>query len=98
MPIENIPAFIAKLQALYTKTTGATIKSPGSGPKKTIQKGGKEKKEEKAKEKKAPKEKKEPPAKPTMEDLDADLVSYTAQRGAEGEPAEEIVADAPAAE
>ena len=86
MPLEAIPGFITKLQALYAKTTGSPIKkSPGSGPKVTIGKGGKAAKEAKAKEgkPKEKKEKKEPPPKPTMEDLDAELMSYTAQRGAE---------------
>ena len=90
VPLEAIPGFIAKLEAAYRKTTGmaAAKKSPGSGPKVTIGKGGKAKKEEKKGEKK-PKEKKAPPPKPTMEDLDADLVSYTAQRAEAGaeEPA-----------
>ena len=59
-------------------------KSPG-GPK-GIAKGGKAAKEQKSAEKKK-KEKKEPPAKPTLEDLDAELMNYTAARGAESEEA-----------
>jgi hypothetical protein len=98
VPLESIPGFIKRLEAMYQKTTGEPVKkSPGAGPKATIAKGGKAAKEDKAKEGK-PKEKKEkkekePPApKPTMEDLDAELASYTAQRGSE--PAEEAPAAA----
>jgi len=88
VPLEAIPGFIGKLEALYAKTTGQTprdkSKSPG-GPK-GIAKGGKAAKEQKSAEKKK-KEKKEPPAKPTLEDLDAELMNYTAARGAESEEA-----------
>jgi len=96
VPLEAIPGFIQKLQTMYTKTTGESPvkKSPGSGPKVTIAKGGKAKKEEKAKEAKPKKEKKEPPPKPTMDDLDADLMTYTAQRGAEASAEEAAPAEA----
>ena len=80
MPLEAIPGFIQKLQALYTKTTGQKgKKSPGGGPKATIAKGGKKKTQK-------PKEKKKPEKPKSMEDLDNELTSYTAQRGAEPEP------------
>merc|ERR1719502_255614 len=95
VPLEAIPGFITRLQGLYSKTTGQKLKSPGSGPKATIGKGAKTKKEQKAKEKK---EKKEPPAKKSMEDLDAELMSYTAQRGVEDAPVGEAAAEAPPAE
>ena len=91
MPLESIPAFIARLQACYQRATGTKMpqgkKSPGSGPKATIAKKDKNKKEKK------PKEKKAPPKKMSMEDLDAELVGYTAQRGAEDVP----IAEEPAA-
>jgi len=78
VPLEAIPGFVQKLQAMYSKATGQRMKSPGGakspggGPKKTI--GKKDKKPNKPKEKQKP---------ATMEDLDADLVGYTAQRGAD---------------
>ena len=88
MPIEAIPGFIQKLQALYVKTTGqaASAKSPGSGKKspggpKGITKGGKGK----TKVVKVAKKEKSKPV--SMEDLDKDLMSYTAARGAEDAPA-----------
>merc|ERR1719399_603061 len=84
VPLEAIPGFIAKLQGLYTRTTGTKIaanKSPGkTGPKATIAKG------KKAKKPNEKKEKKESAPKKTMEDLDAELMSYTAQRGADEAP------------
>ena len=91
VPLENMPAFITKLQQLYQKTTGTAMKkSPGAGgPKATIGKGAKAKKEEKkgAKEKK-PKE--VPAPKKSLEELDAELTSYTAQRNADDDvPVEE---------
>ena len=89
MPLENMPAFIARLTSLSEKTTGTAIKkSPGSGPKATIAKGGKAKAQQK--EKKKPKEKKEPPAPKTMEDLDAELLNYTAARASEGAAPAEV--------
>merc|ERR1719421_815078 len=88
VPLEAIPGFIAKLQGLYTRTTGTKIaanKSPGkTGPKATIAKG------KKAKKPNEKKEKKEPAPKKTMEDLDAELMSYTAQRGADEAPPAEV--------
>ena len=86
VPLEAIPGFVSRLEALYKKTTGEAVKkSPGSGPKPTIAKGGKAAKEAKGKEKpkKEKKEKEAPPPKPTMEDLDAELANYTSLRGAE---------------
>ena len=67
------------MQAQYRQVTGQSpgvkAKSPGSGgPKSAIGKGNK-----KAKEKK----KQEPKKPATMEDLDAELMSYTAARGGE---------------
>ena len=88
MPLEAIPGFILRLQAMYQKATGVAVaskspKMPG-GTKSAIGK----KKDGKAKvaQKKA---KKEPPAKPTMEDLDAELMSYTAARSTDTAPASE---------
>ena len=81
VPLENIPAFVQRLQSMYQKTTGQTLKSPGSKPKATIAKGGKAAKEQKNKEARG--KKKEPAVKPTMDDLDADLVNYTSQRNAD---------------
>ena len=77
VPLEAIPGFIQKLQALYTKTTGQKgKKSPGGGPKATITKGGKKKTVK-------PKEKKKPEPKKSMEELDNELMNYTAERGTE---------------
>jgi len=88
VPLEAIPNFIARLQACYQKATGQSPaskspKAPGSGPKGAIdkKKDGKSKKAEK-KEKKEPR--KEAPKK-SIEDLDAELMSYTAARAADGE-------------
>jgi len=88
VPLEAIPAFIGKLEALYAKTTGqgaSSKKSPGSGPK-GIVKGGKAAKEKRAAAKKSPREKKEPAPKKSMEDLDAELTAYTAERSAADAP------------
>merc|ERR1719217_1208177 len=77
VPLEAIPGFIQKLQALYTKTTGQKgKKSRGGGPKATITKGGKKKTVK-------PKEKKKPEPKKSTEDLDNELMNYTAERGTE---------------
>ena len=94
MPLEAIPNFIARLQACYEKATGVKAaskspKAPGAGPKGAI--GKKKEGKTKAVEKK---EKKAPPAKPSLEDLDAELMSYTAARntdegGAEAAPTAE---------
>ena len=94
VPLEAMPGFIQKMQALYQKTTGEALKSPkGTGPKATIAKGGKlAKKKEQEKKKK---EKKPPPPKKTMEDLDAELASFTALRNADGTAAGEA-SEAPA--
>ena len=90
VPLEAIPGFVQRLQSLYQKTTGGAIKSPGGGPKKTIEKGKKSPKDQKDQKERKPKEKKEkkekePVVKPSMDDLDAELMSYTAQRGADGD-------------
>ena len=81
VPLESIPGFVQRLQAQYRQATGQSpgvkAKSPGSGGKvkSAIGKGNK-----KAKEKK----KQEPKKPATMEDLDAELLNYTAARsGAE---------------
>lgn len=99
VPLEAMPAFIARMQTMYESATGqaASKKSPGT-PKGAITKGGKAAKEEKAKEAKPKKEKekKEPQKKKTVEELDAELTAYTAERGAEGamEEGAEATADA----
>lgn len=87
VPLEAIPGFVQRLQFLYAKATGQkspaakSPKAPG-GPKGAIDK----KKDAKMKVVKVDKKKKDPPPpKKTVEDLDAELLSYTAQRGAEGE-------------
>ena len=85
VPLEAIPAFIQRLQTMYTKTTGvapAAKKSPAaSGIKvKGITKGGKAAKVAKKKEK--PKKKMELAPKKSLEELDAELTSYTAARTA----------------
>ena len=93
VPLEAIPGFIQRLQALYTKTTGQQVsakspgagkspagKSPGGGPK-GIGKGKKTKVVKVTK--------KEKPKKMTTEELDNDLMSYTSARGDAAEtPAE----------
>jgi len=81
VPLEAIPNFIQRLQAMYQKATGVNVaakspKGPG-GPKSAITK----KKEGKTKEAQK-KEKKAPPPKKSMEDLDAELMNYTAARSA----------------
>ena len=85
MPLEAIPGFIKRLQDCYQKATGqpAAAKSPGNkspGGPKGITKGKKTKVVKVAK-----KEKQEPRPKATMEDLDADLMNYTAARTGDGD-------------
>ena len=83
VPLEAIPGFIQRLQALYSKKTGQPAsakspvgkspgaKSPGGGPK-GIGKGKKTKVVKVTK--------KEKPKKMTTEELDNDLMNYTAAR------------------
>ena len=89
VPLEAMPGMIQRLQTLYQKTTGTAIVKK-TGPKVTI--GKKDKVKAKGpKATAAKKEKTAPPPKKSMEDLDNELMSYTAQRGAdEGAPAEPI--------
>jgi len=92
VPLEAIPQFVKNLEQLYQKTTGEPIakKSPGGGvAAKGIVKGGKKSPPTKAVEKKEKpkKEKKELPAKKTPEELDAELMEYTAARAGGDEPA-----------
>lgn len=93
MPLEAIPSFISRLQMLYERTTGVKAaskspKAPGSGPKGAIDKKKKDGKAKVAEKK----EKKAPPPKPSLEDLDAELLSYQAARAADDEPAEAVPA------
>ena len=79
VPLESIPGFVLRLQAQYRQATGQSpgvkAKSPGSGgPKSAISKGNKKKQEKKKQEPKKP---------ASLEDLDADLMNYTAARGGE---------------
>ena len=90
VPLEAIPNFIQRLTMCYEKATGVKTasKSPKSAPG-SAPKGAIDKKKKKEPKKKEPKEKKEEAPKKTVEDLDAELMSYTAARAAEGEGAEE---------
>jgi len=96
VPLESMPLFIKHLETLYQATTGEAVakKSPGGPAKRGIVKGGKKSPVQTIEKKEKPKkEKKEPPAKKTPEELDAELMEYTAARSADA-PVEE----APAAE
>ncbi|KAL1524683.1 hypothetical protein AB1Y20_019569 [Prymnesium parvum] len=74
LPLENIPKFIAYLQGFQERVNPS--KAPVVAQSKGIVK--------KAAPKAAPKEK---PAKPTLEDLDADLAGYQAARKGDEETA-----------
>jgi len=91
VPLEAMPSFIRHLEGLYQATTGepAIKKSPaGAGvAKKGIVKGKKSPVQQVEKKEKPKREKKELPAKKTPEELDAELMEYTAARGADGNDA-----------
>ena len=96
VPLESIPAFVQRLQQCYTSATGQAAKKSPGGPKSGIAKKspkGKDGKGGKGKGKRTPRENKGPK---TMEDLDADLVNYTAGRGGAEMAAEPTGAAAPA--
>lgn len=87
VPLEAMPAFISRLQMCYQKATGVKAvdkspRTPGSGG---PIKGAIDKKKEGKKKDVEMKEKKEKPKpKATVEDLDAELLSYQAARAADG--------------
>jgi hypothetical protein len=90
VPLEAIPGFIQRLQAMYQKTTGEPVskKSPAGksqAASKGVTKGGKKGKTKviKVQEKKKP---------ATAEDLDAELMSYTAARSSTDMTAEATAA------
>jgi hypothetical protein len=86
VPLEAIPGFITRLQALYAKATGQRVAAKSPAAKKAPAGKGPAGKGIGKKKKMA--EKRAKPAKMTIDDLDADLVNYTSARGADGAPAE----------
>jgi len=96
IPMDAIPKFIRYLSAFSPEAAAAATKAkspvkaaPVSDKGKGIVKKGKEAEKKEPKEPKKPKEKKEPEPKKTIEDLDAELLSYQSERsGAASAPAE----------